>query len=89
MRGRAIIERPLLPVKNQFFDGITAFCLSSFGLPGGKKHAEPAPYGAIRCVGKADAAGFHGLRAAALNDPKGFFDMPKGPRNHRAALFCV
>ena len=33
------------PSKNLFFDGITALCLSSFGLPSGKAHKETARSG--------------------------------------------
>ncbi len=32
----------LRPSKSQFFDGVTTFCLSSFGLPDGKTHRETA-----------------------------------------------
>jgi len=32
-------------VKNFGFDGTTAFCLSSFGLPGGKMHKDTARNG--------------------------------------------
>ena len=46
----------LWPSKNMFFDGITALCLSSFGLTGGKEHGE-RPCGAIRCTGSTGAAG--------------------------------
>jgi len=35
----------LSPSKNEFFDGVTTFCLSPFGLPGGKTHGEIAQTG--------------------------------------------
>jgi len=38
----ALFTRRLRPSKNQFFDGVTTFCLSPFGLPGGKTHRETA-----------------------------------------------
>jgi hypothetical protein len=37
--------RRLRPSKDQFFDGLTVLCLSSFGLPGGKEHRETARSG--------------------------------------------
>jgi len=35
----------LRPSKNLFFDGTTVFCLSPFGLPGGKTHRGTARNG--------------------------------------------
>jgi len=41
-RALPLFAGALRPSKNQFFDGITALCLSSFGLPDGKEHRETA-----------------------------------------------
>jgi len=41
----------LRPSKNQFFDGVTALCLSSFGLPDGKELWRNRPFRAIRSAG--------------------------------------
>jgi len=47
----------LRPSKNQFFDGTTVLCLSSFGLPGGKEQQKSRPFRAIRSTGQTGAAG--------------------------------
>ena len=38
----------------------------------GKMRRDFAPYGAIRCAGKAVTAGFYGLRVTTLNNPRAF-----------------
>jgi hypothetical protein len=40
-----------IPPKIVFFDGITTFCLSSYGLPDGKMHKETARNGRWCCAG--------------------------------------
>jgi len=41
----------LRPSKNQFFNGTTVLCLSSFGLSGGKELWRNRPFRAIRYAG--------------------------------------
>jgi len=44
-RSGADDSAPLRPLKNQFFNGTTALCLSAFNLTSGKEHKEIARNG--------------------------------------------
>jgi hypothetical protein len=56
-----------------FFDGITALCLSPFGFRAAKSTEKPPiPGDPFRRMNRRSRKS--GLRAAALNNPKDFFD---------------
>jgi len=89
LKIKSELEAHLRPSKNMFFDGITTFCLSPFGLPGGKTHGETARNGRECCGGSTAAAGIYGLRVATLNNPLDFFDRLKGAFSKRLSFFVA